>query len=1094
MTARVQRLKLRLFVEGVEMPCIAATIQSQPNSPMTASIQIPPLVEATRFLPRSLVHLYFLDFYEEENPGVRRSGSSLATAPGPTVAQQDKDRAKAGEITNEQVLDDARAQKYKLLFVGDLMGFQWTKNAVNRSVVLQCADPSNYWDYALQFNNTDLFGPGIKATFSGGSTNKFTDILSTPGEQVTRVLMTPSQRYPKLQGLLGGIIHLLETMGGYYVGEKKVAGQNVFFTLAELRLHITQMITAYDRDQTSRKLMGGKGGGLFGRSIGNLGDQASFRKIVNMLASYIFHETYGQPCPRYVPGTGGTVSGISRKRLKDIKTGTGVPFASLAASADGLADFLNDALTNLELAGANVPPADDVKGRALYEKQRRGDFVSLLSLSQKQCNTLAAKANSLARGTYAAAGHRVSALFKAAGMACGKSITAAKREFTPGGIRVPVTVEENTVRAVVVPVERNSSNRGDVQASSADDYTTTYVKEKKKTVRYVTLPPTKSNQGIGTSVKEAVEALRKIPDIEAAVSGSNGAIPAQLKQQILRPDVWFSAPPRCNVIFPDQYSTLSYSRQFMQEPTRLMLKTNDEFFGEDMLFDHFYFAPKAITLKSEKNTLQAVLKGDLMDHELFTGILPVFEKMGEFAIFAARSGMVNGKTPKIGLAQRSTNFLYFKYRFAARQLQVTGKFNPYLAVGFPGLVVDKYVDLATLKLHTDLLKSQPNPSGMPSPAALDLMGTHFLANFTELTHQIDQSQGTTAINCSYARQVEEKSEFLGSVQSEVSVKKKTGNVAKVKTVVASVFPPKVNSQGPNFGRIVSVTDVTQAHHGGDFETSEALPVFASNRDKKTKQLSLKAPVGFARHASFYGDKIVEMVGDPLLIVTFRAYEVWEEKSQTKIEKVDLPPEEYIRPGWYGDCWHPSNISEVYYDFFDIGAITEPQQVHNYNTEKPEGAFTASDAGKILDSAETDPVKFAQDQLLALSLVKGATIQQAVAHIVLTYSIVRQAGFDTNEFIRGYTWRPIASMVDMFGSSDLQLDPTGNSVVNGVEGFHSRAFGPFDDLFGLVTPEIESVVGIKRGTAPAEHADTRKRKYQAALDYIAQLRLSRAMLG
>ena len=46
---------------------------------------------------------------------------------------------------------------------------------------------------------------------------------------------------------------------------------------------------------------------------------------------------------------------------------------------------------------------------------------------------------------------------------------------------------------------------------------------------------------------------------------------------------------------------------------------------------------------------------------------------------------------KVGLAQRTTNFLYFKYRFAARQMSITARFNPYLVPGFPGLVIDKYV-------------------------------------------------------------------------------------------------------------------------------------------------------------------------------------------------------------------------------------------------------------------------------------------------------------------------------------------------------------------------------------------------------------------
>jgi hypothetical protein len=276
------------------------------------------------------------------------------------------------------------------------------------------------------------------------------------------------------------------------------------------------------------------------------------------------------------------------------------------------------------------------------------------------------------------------------------------------------------------------------------------------------------------------------------------------------------------------------------------------------------------------------------------------------------------------------------------------------------------------------------------------------------------------------------------------------------------------------------------------------PVYGSARDKKTKQLTTKVPVGFTTAASQYGQAVVDLVGDPDFIVTFRAYELLEEKAQTKTETIELPPEEYIRPGWYGDCWHSSNISSVYYDFFDIGAITEPQQIQNTNGDiRSGGVFTSSEASQTVSdfaSRKDDPLQFATDQLLALTPTKDSSIQQAVDYLVLTYSIIRNGGFDTEQFIRSYTWRPIATMLDIFGTSDLQLSEDGTSVVTGVEGFHSRAFGPYEDLFGLVTSDIESIVGIKRGSSQSQRADTRKRKHQAVINYIAQLRLSRAILG
>jgi hypothetical protein len=237
---------------------------------------------------------------------------------------------------------------------------------------------------------------------------------------------------------------------------------------------------------------------------------------------------------------------------------------------------------------------------------------------------------------------------------------------------------------------------------------------------------------ISQQLDQAISELKKAANLEVVVTPKAKAVPARLNQQIFRPDVWFSAPPRCNVFFPENYFQLQYSRNFMQEPTRLLLKTNDEFFGEDELFDNFYFAPKAVSLKSQNNQLSSLLSNDVMDHELFTGILPVFEKMGELNIFAIRSGTVDGKLPKVGLAQRSTNFLYFKYRFAARQMSVMGKFNPYIACGFPGLIIDKYVDVQTLKEHNRLRATL----SLPPRDINKMLGTHFLGNFTEVTHVV----------------------------------------------------------------------------------------------------------------------------------------------------------------------------------------------------------------------------------------------------------------------------------------------------------------------------------------------------------------------
>jgi hypothetical protein len=168
--------------------------------------------------------------------------------------------------------------------------------------------------------------------------------------------------------------------------------------------------------------------------------------------------------------------------------------------------------------------------------------------------------------------------------------------------------------------------------------------------------------GVTKQLDEVVSDLSRLSRLTINLTPRGMQQPARLNQHILRPDIWFGAPPRCNVLFPEDYDSISYQRMFMQEPTRLLLKTNDEFFGEDFLFDKLYFAPQTSSVKKNKAQMRSMMNGDLLDHELFTGILPVFEKSGEFNVFASKSG-TQKQMNKVGFAQRSANFLYFKYRF-----------------------------------------------------------------------------------------------------------------------------------------------------------------------------------------------------------------------------------------------------------------------------------------------------------------------------------------------------------------------------------------------------------------------------------------------
>ena len=352
----------------------------------------------------------------------------------------------------------------------------------------------------------------------------------------------------------------------------------------------------------------------------------------------------------------------------------------------------------------------------------------------------------------------------------------------------------------------------------------------------------------------------------------------------------------------------------------------------------------------------------------------------------------------------------------------------------------------------------------------------------------------TDINAGYARQVDESVEFLGSIgQDQTVMQRFEGDNALRQTTVAALSAPPVGSLGPNFGVVTRSLDVTQAYKAESVTSGPFFPFYKGPR-KSPGDFQTKVPVGVTAPASAFGNDIATFLGDPNQPVSFKAFQVEEEIPKYRKNIIQLPPEEYIRPGWYGPCWAPANIGQVYKEFFSTGSITDPVDIGD-----PQGSNISNQDSNAEDALANqlagNPFDVTGTDLAILKLDPNSTIEQAAQFLVLTYSYIRQAkNVDVDEFIKSYTWRPIASMVDMFGTSDLTLSTDGSRVLRGFEGFHSRAFGQYADLFGLVTPDIENILGMTRGSTTSTKADTRKRKQDAVLDYLSAIQLSRAILG
>ena len=255
---------------------------------------------------------------------------------------------------------------------------------------------------------------------------------------------------------------------------------------------------------------------------------------------------------------------------------------------------------------------------------------------------------------------------------------------------------------------------------------------------------------------------------------------SRLITTVFRPDVWFVMPPACNVVFPEECTNVSYSRQMMRETTRLELQT---FTGiltlpgggaiSDQLLQQYYFAPALSetggpTLpdklgkpktKNEKGESLDTISGDpltnvMYTHEKFTGIIPKIERIPDTAFYAALSaneelGNATVTRPEDvptveQYAQRVALFNFLRNRYMARQASVAGRFMPRLVAGFPALVVNR-----------------PKETDTDDP-------THFVGMITNVSHTLNQDGGTTSFALSYARPhtiASEEETFLQFLQS-----------------------------------------------------------------------------------------------------------------------------------------------------------------------------------------------------------------------------------------------------------------------------------------------------------------------------------------
>lgn len=188
-------------------------------------------------------------------------------------------------------------------------------------------------------------------------------------------------------------------------------------------------------------------------------------------------------------------------------------------------------------------------------------------------------------------------------------------------------------------------------------------------------------------------------------------------QFIFKPNLYMVPPPACNIFFPDEYSQFSFSRNFFQEPTRMMYSPElprSMGGGEVMLqyvyqpdsLQNFMFGTKP-GARGSKDTDTELDQGFFGSPDTSpssatnAGVKrePQFLTNEELmkGIFLAREAMVPNSTQfrasltdvgKRSFSERVSRYLFFKKRFENRQIQITSHLKPSVIPGFSALILD----------------------------------------------------------------------------------------------------------------------------------------------------------------------------------------------------------------------------------------------------------------------------------------------------------------------------------------------------------------------------------------------------------------------
>ena len=1026
------RLHLRLFIERLEVPVIAANVTASVGSPAACQVEMVPTDAALRLLPRTVVHLFYLDAnsvrYAGDSPDGRR----------------------------DDVVNDSA---YKLLFCGEAFDIVYSKSGTGqRSVVLNCLDFSNHWDtsylYQMRFVDSGAVGAeseiaGSRRVFvgaGGGGVHPFDDIISQPANVISDMAGTKTPRNVRLSGVsdsLGGLLRVLEAVGGV---QGDSIGLNAWSTISERRVRLLDQIAA-DSGETAKN--------LYRQSVlldwlknrlGDLGEVISFRRIIELINSFIFYNVVPNPVAVYlegdrtVPDYPPTGAEIPTGLVPDMLTAEAVLLDKMRArgwDGSGTKPPVHRSSGWRSLAAAQELASRGI-GAGEHSRHNYGMAidVSLNVASNGMGFAQGKKATSTDPVTLGAS----QGLYQLAlNLVDSKQITESQQLINE---MEAIAVGAGTRFQLFVDFYRDL---GEVvsETTQATGVGLTWGGDFKKSDDVFSLFSL-GNDPVHVMLSDAasrIDALRPPPSEPDPALSTEGR--QSLITQIFRPDVWYVAPPACNVIYPEEFGQLTFRRQMMLEFTRFQLDTYDKLVGAS-LTRQTYFAP---VLSNEESLtvggIGSAAKAIIYEHEKFSGIVPRLEHMTEESfyasvvegredIFTEDSGAVDSKieaaaykdepeNPIDRYASRATAFKFLSNRYAARSLSVSGIFLPRLVAGFPGVVIDK-----------------PPTTGSSRPI-------HFLGMVVSVQHSLSAVGGAnTFVTMSHARSHRSSSNEIDDLFAKSALEEGNAFSLQQRDVTTAIDVTKTHTAGerrvlewviPHV--LLSPTVPTS------FEDTGLLLGLLGPNDKQVTKITLKGP---STQVSAADPELLSQVpwgtSGPVT-VPFATLEVVEKDAET------VGIEEAIRPPWVSDDYSNANIGDnIYTPFFDCKSI--------------------------LDGTGTDTVEEAVDALAkSYALVSGGGMQ-APGHI---WARTRRGGATLNQVL-------------------LRSAEDREAFHYFVGGAHSSSRGgqPFENLEGLdLDQKLRGQFNDDKQEIRGD-MDPRKERYERARVYQDELLRMRGFRG